>query len=85
MQITIQFWQKIKIHKSLPIILMIFLLYDENFRRKSKAMATIGRDMVQLKIVINVKITIYQSFQSPGCGIFMWRNSKDFSVWVGGD
>jgi len=35
------------------------LLYDENCRRKSKAMATIGRGMVQVKIVINVVITGY--------------------------
>jgi hypothetical protein len=35
------------------------LIYDENCRRKSKAMATIGREMVQVKIVINVKITEY--------------------------
>jgi hypothetical protein len=35
------------------------LLYDENCRRKSKAMARIGRDIVRVKIVRNVKI-IYQ-------------------------
>jgi len=34
-------------------------LYDENRRRKSKAMATIGGDMVQVKIVIYVKVTEY--------------------------
>jgi glycerol kinase len=35
------------------------LLHTENFRRKSKAMATIARDTFLVNIMINVKITEY--------------------------
>jgi len=47
------------------------LLYDENCRRKSKAMATTGNDVVQIKIVINVKITEYTK-QNCFRDIWVW-------------
>jgi formate hydrogenlyase subunit 6/NADH:ubiquinone oxidoreductase subunit I len=54
-----RFWEKnIDSQKSTKNLNAAFL-YDENRRRKSKAMATIGGDMVQVKIVIYVKVTEY--------------------------